>query len=203
MMSLSLWKGSEIRKKKAENMVSASRSFADVVGLAKPPELVPTSMSGGKDMVPAKAQFQMETKQPLVEPGGCLRHVEGMSGELEGQSAMNQWAQATQLTGKYAVGVPMPKDASMRREEGALIAVQELRSCRAWLRRLKGEIAAGLRRVDAAIKVLESSGPGQGRNGSGGPFKSLSRYKPKQKYRLKTMDAGVGPGGGPKFFKPK
>ncbi|KAE8099512.1 hypothetical protein FH972_017490 [Carpinus fangiana] len=97
----------------------------------------------------------------------------------------------------------MPKDAAMRREGSALIAVQELGSCRAWLRRLKGEITAGLRRVDAAIKVLDSSGPGQGRNGSGGPFKSQSRYEPKLKTRLKTVDEGVGLGGGPKIFKPK
>jgi hypothetical protein len=203
MMSLSLWKGSEIRKKKVENMVSASRSFVDVVGLAKSPELVPASQSGGSDMIPAKANFQTVMKQPLVEPGGCFKLVEGMSGEQEGSPAVNQWAQAPLLTGKFTVGVPLPKEASMRCEEGALMAIQELGSCRAWLRRLKGEIAAGLRRVDAAIRVLESPGPGQGRNGSGGPCKSLNRFEPKQRYRLKTLEEGVGPGGGPKTFKPK
>jgi hypothetical protein len=61
-----------------------------------------------------------------------------MLGELEGPSRVNQWAQTTQLMGKYTVGVgvmcSMPKDAAMRREEGALIAVQELGSCRARLR---------------------------------------------------------------------
>jgi hypothetical protein len=51
--------------------------------------------------------------------------------------------------------------------------------------------------------VLESSGLGQGRNGSGGLFKSLSRHETKQKTRLKTVDAGVGPGGRPKISKPK
>jgi hypothetical protein len=47
MMSLSLWKGCEIREEKAENMVSANWSFANVVGQAKPPEKVPMSLSDG------------------------------------------------------------------------------------------------------------------------------------------------------------
>ena len=38
MLSLSLWKRHEIREKNAENVVSARRSFAEVVGMSKPPE---------------------------------------------------------------------------------------------------------------------------------------------------------------------
>jgi hypothetical protein len=160
-----------------------------------------------------------QREDPVVDPtsdgddatfsgaGGWSQPVEDSPGELEGLSAANKWVQATQQTGKDTVraGVTcsMPKDAAMRREEGALIAIQELGSCRAWLRRLKGEIAAGLRRVDAAIKALESDGPGQGRSGTGGPFKPFSRHEPKLNNKLKALDVGVGSGGGPRILKPK
>ena len=72
----------------------------------------------------------------------------------------------------------MHKDMAMRREEGAFNAIQELSSCRAWLRCLKGEIDASLQRFDAVIKVMESSGPGQGSNVSGRPFEFI-RMNPK------------------------
>jgi hypothetical protein len=91
----------------------------------------------------------------------------------------------------------------MRCEKGALDAIQELGSYRAWLRRLKGDIDAGLRRFDAAIKVLEAFGPSQGSEDSGRHFKFLSRNEPKGKKIMKPGYTGVGPVVSPKSFKPK
>ena len=206
-LSVSLWKRREIREKKMENVISARQSFVEVVGMPKPPEEDSASQCGGRERVPSKTHFQKETTQAIVKPGKCLQLVDGILGESEGLPAVNQWNQAAKTTEKCTVGVgvtcSMLKDMEMRREKGALNAIQELGSCRAWLRRLKGETDAGLRRLDAAIKVMESSGPGQGSNVSGGPFKSVSSNEPKGKNKWKAGYVGVGQNASLNSFKPK
>jgi hypothetical protein len=206
-LSVSLWKRREIREKTMRNVVSARRSFAEVVGQSKPPEEATTIQCGGRERVLSKTHSQTEFAQAMVEPGECSQPAVGTSGELEGMPVVNQWTKAIQTTDKNTVANEVTcsvlKELEMRREKGALNAIQELGSCRAWLRRLKGEIDAGLRRFDAAIKVLEACGPGQESNDSGGPIIVLSRKEPKGKNILKPGTAGMGPVAGPKLFKPK
>lgn len=55
----------------------------------------------------------------------------------------------------------------MRHEENAFNAKLELGNCREWLRHIRGEVDAGLVRIDAFLKELEFSGPGQERKASG------------------------------------
>jgi hypothetical protein len=202
MLSLSLWKRCEIREKKPENVVSARRSYAAVVGMSKPPEVELARQCGGV----SENHIQTETTRNIVKPGEGNQLADGSSGKLEGTPAVNQSVQAVQITDNCTVGEGVKcsalKDSSMGREQGAFNTMQELSSCRAWLVSLKGEIEAGLRRCDAVIKKLESSGPGQGDCALGGPLEAI-RKEPKGKGKLKPGGSGLGSSGGPKFFKPK
>jgi hypothetical protein len=44
----------------------------------------------------------------------------------------------------------------------AFNAKVELYNCREWLRRLRGEVDAGLQRLDGLLKDMDVFGPGQG-----------------------------------------
>jgi hypothetical protein len=68
-----------------------------------------------------------------------------------------------------------------RCEENAFNAKLELGYCREWLRRLGGEVDAGLVRIDAVLKEFECSGPSQGSEATNWVSKPSKRNKPKEK----------------------
>jgi hypothetical protein len=55
-------------------------------------------------------------------------------------------------------------------------ASQELENLREWLRQLRGEVDAGLERVEEVINLLENEGPGQVKK------KAVWMPKPKRKF---------------------
>ena len=79
------------------------------------------------------------------------------------------------------------------REESSLNAKLELCCLREWLSRIRGEVDAGLVRVDAVLKVLESDGPGQKRKASGWISKPMRKNRYKGKKPL-VHKVGVGSG---------
>jgi hypothetical protein len=74
-------------------------------------------------------------------------------------------------------------------------ASQELENLREWLSQLRGEVDAGLERVEMAINLLENEGPGQVKK------KAIWMPKPKRKFWRKKKKNGVGSGLGPSAVK--
>jgi hypothetical protein len=97
-------------------------------------------------------------------------------------------------------------------QELAFNVKEELAQCREWLRRVRGEVDAGIGRIDVAISKLESLGPDQGSMCSGWASKPIKRSKhfiikgfgpdtSKDKLKAKIMDDGEGPSHGPNAKK--
>jgi hypothetical protein len=81
------------------------------------------------------------------------------------------------------------------REELALNVLQELGCLRDWLSRVRGEVDAGLLRVDAVFKVLEMDGPGQESKAKSRLPKPRRKNKSKAKKALNhKVDMGLGSG---------
>ena len=81
----------------------------------------------------------------------------------------------------------------------AFNAKVELHNYREWLRRLRGEVDAGLQRLDRLFKdmAVTGPGPGQGQTVKGWVAKPKWRPKPRGKTIFIPKDLGVGLGSGP------
>jgi hypothetical protein len=85
-------------------------------------------------------------------------------------------------------------------------AIMELGYCREWLRFLRSEMDAGLGRIDAALKVLEHSGPVQGNNDLDRVAKPIKSNLSKGKNVMlpkRGAGLGLGPNNKQSLWKPK
>jgi hypothetical protein len=96
----------------------------------------------------------------------------------------------------------LPKGHERVVSQSAINAKQELCSIREWLGRLRGEVDAGIVRLDVVLSNLKETGLGQGSKEAGQIHKPRRTLKPKKKYWArkkrwvrKTMDksSGCGP----------
>jgi hypothetical protein len=83
----------------------------------------------------------------------------------------------------------------------AFNAKVELFNCREWLRRSRGEVDAGLQRLDMILMDMDFSGPGQERLGSVMAPKPIRKPVPNGKKPLIPKAPSVGLGLGPKVGK--
>jgi hypothetical protein len=82
-------------------------------------------------------------------------------------------------------------------KEPAFNATEELLSCREWLRSIRGMVEAGLQRLDSLLKVVDVTGPGQGRLDLGGALKPNLNPEPRGKEPLHSEFPAMGLGLGP------
>ncbi|KAE8076449.1 hypothetical protein FH972_015098 [Carpinus fangiana] len=117
---------------------------------------------------------------------------------------MKWQAQAKIVHAKYDEGVTCAgfQERVTRQQEIAFNAKLELGQCREWLRRVRGEVDAGIGRIDAIIQELECFGPGQGSKISGWGSKPIRRTEPINR-TLNNTWAGMGKGPGPDANKAK
>jgi hypothetical protein len=95
------------------------------------------------------------------------------------------------------------REKAVSDEEGqAFNAIEELHSCRVWLRRLRGEVDAGLQRLDLLLKNVTANGPMQGRLDVGGASKPNRVSEPRGKKPCIPKATGVGLVLGPKDCDP-
>jgi hypothetical protein len=72
----------------------------------------------------------------------------------------------------------------------AFNAKQELHSIREWLGRLRGEVDAGIVRLEMVLKNLNVSGSGQGSGTAGRISKSKKFFKPQKRYCTLNRERG-------------
>jgi hypothetical protein len=106
----------------------------------------------------------------------------------------------SQAISSAGVTCPIIQGKVKGREESSLNAKLELGYPSEWLSRIRGEVDAGLVRVDAVLKVLESDGLGQERKASDWILKPVRKNKFKGKKPL-AHKVGVGSGLGPLVVK--
>jgi hypothetical protein len=199
-----LWEGRICRERKTEKVVAGGRSFAEVVGLSKSPKVsaavlghIPETNGGGSEL---KLPSQTGPARVLMEPEKCFQPEGGTSGEKVVSKGVKQPEKHTVERG---VACSVINQLVKGREFNAM---QELGHCREWLRCLRGELDAGLGRIEAALKELERTGPDLGYNNLGRVAKysrnSLSKGKSDMGAKM-----GAGPGLGPnhkqKLWTPK
>jgi hypothetical protein len=209
--SSSLWEGRVFRESKMKKVATDGRSFAEVVGLSKISsglkeitaavgEPSPASQCVGNERSLPKAHSQTGPVRVSVEAGGCSRPVGGATGEKDWSTVGKQPVKGTVGVG---VACSVLQQGVKGHMENTINAKLELGYCREWLRRLRGEVDAGLLRLDAVIKELEISGPGQGNKGMGWASKPTAERdsKPKDNQEPKGKKAvtrlGMGMGLGP------
>jgi hypothetical protein len=134
----------------------------------------------------------------------------GAVGFLGGALPKDSWKQALLSTAPHvqgevcqvacqaAQGQVNTREKAVSEEEGhAFNAIEELQCCRAWLRRLKGEVDAGLKKFDFLIQNLSANGPVQGR-----VTKPKRNVENRGKKPCVTQALGVGLVLGPKVCDP-
>ena len=128
-------------------------------------------------------------------PGSSLALVEaGVHHQNSGVPA------AKQSTGPMGIACLGNQGKLKGREEDSLNAIQELGWVREWLRRVRGEVNAGLVSVDAVLKTLDHDGSGPENKGSDWISKPRRKNKYKRKKAL-NHKVGVGSGSGPIVVK--
>jgi hypothetical protein len=190
--------------------VIPGRSFAEAVKET----MAPAISGGGYRQVSALTQNQRELATDIAASAGCSSLLGNQAGVLAGAPATKERAQASTVPATHDVGAVNTgfQEEVMRQHEMAFNAKVELAQCREWLRRVRGEVDAGIGRIDVAIKKLESFGPGQGSMCSGWAVKPTKRSKhfinkgsgpvaSKDKLKAKILDAGEGPSHGPVIIK--
>jgi hypothetical protein len=139
----------------------------------------------------------------------------GAVGLLGGALPKDRWLQALlstvphvqgeacQVACQAAQGQVNTREKAVSEEEGhAFNAIDELHRCRAWLRRLRGEVDAGLQRLDFLLQNVTANGPGQVRLDVGGVSKPKGISEPRGKKPCIPKASGVGLVLGPKDCDP-
>jgi hypothetical protein len=124
-----------------------------------------------------KDRGQSEKMPPKVdsgESGGDLCGGDGAVGGQGGANPKGRWIQALLSPAPYSMDeacVAFPGKTVLREEgvsdKGVSVfnAKVELYNCREWLRKIRGEVDAGLQKLDRVLRGVDFSGPGQGNMG--------------------------------------
>jgi hypothetical protein len=137
---------------------------APVFQKARPPALV----SGPSAMAPMKLLSQAGGAPGSGVPGDALRGGNGMAGLLgDASSKGHGFTLSPAPLSVNEACLPRQGRESTREEfvcngVSSFNAKTELLICRDWLRKIRGEVDAGLKRLDLVFKELDLSGPGQG-----------------------------------------
>jgi hypothetical protein len=191
--------------------VIPGRSFAEVVQESA----APANSGGGYRKVSALTQNQRVPATDIAASAGSMPFLGSQAGVLSGAPVILGKDQASTVPAMHDVGAAYTgfQEKVMRQQEMAFNAKVELVQCREWLRRVRGEVDAGIGRIDAVIKKWESFGPGQGSLSSGWVPKPTKRTKrfikkgpgpdtSKDKLKAKIQVAGEGLSHGPDIMKP-
>jgi hypothetical protein len=213
--------GRENREVKPVKVQFGSRSFAEVVRTSRTMEEkglhadtdsfagVGLSVQGdlaneypGRESAPSKTQIMPELQ---LSPEGDTQKSQGLShvlvhaGEAQrvsGTSALLQIIGDDNLRGSKGGEECKGRKSQLKgRAVHPFNASQELKNIREWLKQVRGEVDAGLERVEGVINMLENDGPGQVKK------KTVWMPKPNRKFwhkrkriNFKRADVGLGPG---------
>jgi hypothetical protein len=155
---------------------------------------------------PTKAFCQAGSVPGSGVSGNALCGREGTVGFLGGANSKGRWVQALLSSAPESVEVAcLPNQGKViLREEAvsdkgvyAFNAKVELYNCREWLKRIRGEVDAGLQRLDMLLKDVDITGLGQGRMGKEWAPKPKRTSEPRGKKLFIPKASSVGRGLGP------
>jgi hypothetical protein len=118
---------------------------------------------------PTKALRQAGNVPGAGASGNALNGGEGTVGFLGGTNSKGRWVQALLFPAPHSMEVAcLPNQGKViLREEvvrdkgvSAFNAKVELYNCKEWLKRIRGEVDAGLQRLDMLLKDVDITGPG-------------------------------------------
>jgi hypothetical protein len=129
--------------------------------------------------------------------------TQGLAGHSGGALPKDRWMKALLSMAPHSQGVAClaSQGQACSREESVSVdggkafnAMEELHRCRAWLRKLRGEVDAGLQRLDHLLKNVNVTGQVQGCWALGGASKPNRLPKaPKKSSIPKVLGLGLGP----------
>jgi hypothetical protein len=227
----SLWEGRASKAHKETIGETARRGSSVVLESSSQPELVRSQGIGGKQLLSEDlTNRKMATKENShcasmpVKTHGLKGSVPdsmcsgdefcggaGAVGILGGALPKDSWKQALLSTAPHvqgeacqaAQGQVNTREKAVSEEEGhAFNAIEELHRCRAWLRRLRGEVDAGLQRFDFILQKVSANGPVQGRLDVGGVSKPKGNFEHRGKKPCVPQASSVGLVLGPKVCDP-
>jgi hypothetical protein len=168
---------------------------------------IPANDIPGREMAPAKSQYLSKTAINSVALGGCNQKVKGLNRKLEEGGAVHRGSDLPAVRqsvgdvntrGRVGEACQGKKPQLKGRKEGPINAKQELGILREWLCQLRGEVEAGLVKVDRVLNKLVIAGPGQA--------KKINAWIPKPKRKIwhkkKQVGLGISPNAGKSPFKP-
>jgi hypothetical protein len=144
------------------------------------------------------------------DSGEVLRGGVGAAGVQGGANPKGRWVQALLSPAPYSVEgacLSVTGKDLLREEAGpdkgvfAFNAKVELFNCREWLRKIRGEVDAGLQKLDSLLRDVDFNGPGHMRNV--GVPKPKSFHEPSGRKLLIPKAPSMGPGLGPFVGKAK
>jgi hypothetical protein len=157
---------------------------------------------GSSATAPMKSFNQAGGAPGAGVPGDALCGGEGMTGLLEDASSKGRWVQALLSPAPLSVneaclprqGMESSLEEFVSKGVSSFNAKMELLFCRDWLKRIRGEVDAGLRRLDMVLKEVDFSGPGQERPDSELAPKPIRKPEPKDKMKLNPKAPSMGLG---------
>jgi hypothetical protein len=170
----------------------------------------PASDSDQRNLATTKNQGQAGCTPGSMDSGNAFCGGERSEGILKGTKPKGRWVQALLSPAPHSVGVAcLSNHGQVIGCEGTVSdkgvstfnAKVELYNCREWLRRLRGEVDAGLQRLVGLLKDMDVFGPGQGQMAKGWVPKPKWRHEPKGKTIVIPKAFGVGLGSSPAVYK--
>jgi hypothetical protein len=123
------------------------------------------------------------SSQDLSVPKEVLVGSKHLKGSMQGEVAARvEVAPATTSQAKHSALEELPKRHMSAVSLSAINDKQELCNLRDWLEQLRGEVVAGIGRLDALISNLILTDSEKGRKVMGRGFQSKSFFKPKRNY---------------------
>jgi hypothetical protein len=130
----------------------------------------------------------------------------GSAGSLGGANSKGRWLQALLSPAPNVQGMRQTQQGQMKqgglvhseKDVPAINAIEELYNCRGWLRRLRGEVEAGLQRLDTVLQHVSITGPVQDRRAMNGVSRPIRVPEPRGKKLLIPKGSHAGLGLGPK-----
>jgi hypothetical protein len=164
-----------------------------------------TSENGLGEMAPTKTQGQAGRVLASEQTGDEVCGGAGPERTLGGAKTEDRWMKALLSPAPKLQGEPglafqgqVGARATVVSEKvSGFNATEELLSCREWMRGIRGMVEAGLQRLDSLLKVVDVTGPGQGRLDLGGALKPNLNPEPRGKEPLHSEFPAMGLGLGP------
>jgi hypothetical protein len=216
-----LWEGRESRAGETEKSLEGKAGRwglekARVHGPVEKSKVAPVinkssaSDSDQRNMVTMKNQGQAGCTPDSVDSSDTFCGEKRSEEILEGTKPKGRWVQALLSPASHFAGVAcLSNHGQVIKREGAVSdkgvstfnAKVELYNCREWLRRLRGEVDAGLQRLDGLLKDLDVFGLGQGQSAKGWVPKPKWSHEPRGKTIFIPKASGMGMCSSPAGYK--